>query len=67
MQSEYKTLWSKVQELIKKREENVNFEEDPLRGVCCEKGLDFSRADVLPSVCVRNAALDLCMRRALPQ
>ena len=25
--SEYKTLWSKVQELIKKREENVNFEE----------------------------------------
>lgn len=22
----------------------IHFEENPLRGVCCEKGLDFSRA-----------------------
>ena len=49
----------------------IHFEEDPLRGVCCEKGLDFSRAaDVIYKMNAAfgvhaNAPLSLRMRRVL--
>lgn len=38
----------------------IHFEEDPLRGVCCEKGLDFSMADVLQAGYTERLSESVC-------